>query len=65
MKFKKTPLFYDISCYSEVFLYFCKKTVKRLDSEIDEDVSTFIEVYETWLKGRKKYLLNHRNIIHA
>ena len=29
INFKRTPIFYDTSCYSEVFLYFCKKNSQK------------------------------------
>ena len=45
-------VFYGIECYSSIFLYFCKKTAKILQ-KTTEDMSTFYDIYETWLENGK------------
>ena len=47
-------IFYDISCYSTIFIYFCKKTAKRINPADDpDDTFSFFDIYETWIKNAK------------
>lgn len=50
----KMPIFYNISSYSDVFLYFCKKVAKRI-GVFNIHTSTFFDIYNTWLRCRKQY----------
>ena len=46
-------IFYNTSSFSQVFLYFCKKVCKRISCFGSEDISTFRDIYETWMKNVK------------
>ena len=47
------PIYYNLSSYSDVFIYFCKKICKRSIYCGEEDISTIIEIYETWIQNEK------------
>ena len=52
--FKKNPLFYDISCFSDSFAFFCFCILDRLNKIIDEDITILEDIYDIWFreKGR-------------
>ena len=50
----KMPIFYNLSSYSDAFLYFCKKAAKRI-AVYNIHTSTFFDIYNTWLRSRKRY----------
>ena len=47
---KKMSIFYNVKGFSDIFIYFCRKTAKRISPTFFNDSDVFIDVYETWLK---------------
>ena len=50
---KRLAIFYNLSSYSKVFIYFCKKAAKRITLLRPEDTVQFMDIYNTWLKHSK------------
>ena len=47
-------IFYNLSVYSDIFLFFCEKIMKNFSSFcFNEDLSTFIDIYETWIEKQQ------------
>ena len=47
-------IFYNLSIYSNAFVFFCKKIMKKFNFFcFNEDLSTFIDIYEIWIQKLK------------